>query len=71
MIKSVINEESSSDYPKLMIGSLGTVMLMSGDGVGVILLADDSDRVGEMCTSIVMSTFTDFNGSITLSNGGK
>ena len=70
MIKLVV-EEAISEYPKLMRGYEGTIVLFVTLGLGTALWANDDMEAGYYSATWDMDDFTDFNGSITLSNGSK
>ncbi len=67
------NEKKELPFPKLMISKdSGTVVLFSEDGIGTQLNVDisrvDYAFIGTHSRSWAMKLFTDFTGSITLSN---
>jgi len=75
-MKVEINEKGKTkakEFPKLMIGTLGTIVLMVSYGVG---FAIDSNKktdskfkeIGSFHDKWQMEFFKDFEGSITLSN---
>ena len=70
MIKSVVSNES---YPKLMvcINGTGLVVLFDRPQIGVVVASDGTWGVGHNAEDWVMSSFTGFTGSITLSNGNE
>lgn len=63
------NEKKELPFPKLMISKdSGTVVLFSEDGIGTQLNRVDYAFIGTHSRSWAMKLFTDFTGSITLSN---
>lgn len=73
MIKAEISEkkkEPVNEYPKLMIHQDGSIVLFIEYGAGTILFNArlHGMDVGKFSPIWVMENFTDFHGSITLSN---
>jgi hypothetical protein len=54
-------------YPKLMIGTLGTIVLMTKESHGAVLQGDNYDT-GHVNDDWSMSCFKDYTGTITLEN---
>ena len=73
MIESVVKEYAvlGNEYPKLMESGGGLIVLFKQKASGVVIQKDDHWEVGDRCNSFDMQQFTDFNGSVTLSNGSK
>ena len=73
MIKSEVEEvESIIEFPKLMIDKNDLIVLFSSPKLGVVVKGDNLLwKVGEHGEAWVMDRFTDFRGSVTLSNGSK
>ena len=57
------------EYPKLMQGSEGTIVLMTERGRGAVVAAGKYLPVGHYSVDWNISSFTDFNGTVTLKNG--
>jgi hypothetical protein len=70
-MKALIEDQKSEPilYPKLMKSGKGKIVLMTSHGEGT-LLADAQNQlpVGTTCGDWSMTKFTDFHGTITLSN---
>ena len=72
MIKSKIEEvESIIEFPKLMVDKKDLIVLFSASSSGVVIKDEHGMREGEYSKRWSMRQFTDFNGSIILSNGSK
>jgi len=72
MIKSKVSLASKNDYPKIMKSkNSGLVVLFSKSELGTVILGNELHDCGEFSDDWDMSSFTDFDGSITLSNGSK
>ena len=70
-IEAKADTKKSSSYPKLMISKEdGAIVLFTGYEEGVCLRVGEDDVFGEHSSVWNMSVFSDFNGSITLSNEG-
>lgn len=71
-MKVEVNEKKEvheTPFPKLMITKKGTLVLFYDKNVGTCMVSIDSNsEVGRFDTDWDMSSFKDFNGSITLSN---
>lgn len=62
-------KKKEKDFPKLMANEEGTVVLFTSSGKGICLVAKYEDEyVGEYSIKWNKNIFTDFEGSITLSN---
>lgn len=76
MVKVTLTKQTEKElkFPMLMEGSMGTVVLMTGqhggngDGVVVSVGTDTTHYVGKHGDSWVMRKFKPFIGSITLEN---
>jgi hypothetical protein len=56
-------------YPKLMKSKIGKIVLMTAHGVGTVLSDEQGyAKVGQYGGDWSMENFTDFHGTITLSN---
>ena len=60
--------EPTPEYPKLMQSGNGNVYLMLQKRIGVRLKTVSGCNVGVYCTSLVVSDFKPYTGSITLEN---
>lgn len=66
-----VNGKEVAEYPKLMISREdGAIVLFMGHEEGVCLRAGRDEDIGEYSEVWDMSAFSDFDGSITLSNEG-
>ena len=70
-VKVSDKEERENDYPKLMVDEYGMIVLFAGHKVGMVVETDSREDCGHYSESWDMSWFTEFDGSITLSNGSK
>lgn len=71
MIISTIdtNEKKEKPFPKLMVTAEGMVVAFKDKGIGgIVYSVSDCEPVGYISNTWIMKNFTDFNGSITLSN---
>jgi len=71
MIKLVTidsTKTTKTPYPKLIIDSSGTIVLMIRHGYGTALTHNNCGLAGEYSDDWDMSEFKDFNGLIILSN---
>ena len=69
MKSKVFNPKSKMPFPKLMITDEGIVVLMLESGKGTVVSTIESCyEIGHYSESWAMSSFYDFNGSVTLSN---
>ena len=74
MIKSevVTNARVDNSYPKLMITSDGDIVLFTSISTGTLVFnATDIWPVGDYDVRWTDEDFTDFEGTITLSNGSE
>ena len=73
MIESAVKKlrVSEAAYPKLMESDGGLIVLFKQKASGVVIQENDHWEVGDRCNSFDMEEFTDFNDTITLSNGSK
>ena len=74
MIKSevVTNARVDNNYPKLMITGVGDIVLFQYKGAGTVILACAEEyMLGDYDNKFDMRLFTDFEGTITLSNGSE
>ena len=70
MIKLVVKQSTSDiDFPKLMISETGLVVLFSSSKLGTVIRGDRLWGAGEHSVIWIIDMFTDFDGTITLSNG--
>ena len=70
-VKSKRLPDTTPEYPRLMIGrESGTVVLFTDYQVGVVVHEGEAgvDPVGYSCASWAMSSFAQFDGTITLRN---
>lgn len=59
----------SRTYPKLMVSSVGTVVLFERPTQGTVVGSSTKHiKVGEHSSNWDMSNFTDYSGSVTLEN---
>lgn len=56
------------DFPKLMISKNGTVVLFSKSCVGIAVNTTSNYDIGYLSEEWFMGNFTDFTGTVTLSN---
>ena len=69
MKSEVFNPSEKSPFPKLMVAYDGLVVLMTNNDVGTAVHQGKSaHEVGEHRKDWAMHHFTNFNGSVTLSN---
>lgn len=72
MIKVVeaIKPKTELEYPCLMVGSHGTVVLFRANkcGTAVVTGGNSKRNVGEYRTDWIMDVFKPYTGSLTLSN---
>ena len=72
MIKSEVKYNTEYEkviqYPYIMAGSRGLVVLFESCGCGTVIRENDHFDIGYYSTSWVMSHFNKSNGSVTLSN---
>ena len=62
-------EKQESEFPKLMVSELGKIVLFTSKSVGTLIVPSSADKkVGHYCESWCEDVFTDFHGSVTLSN---
>ena len=73
MIESVVKEYAvlGNEYPKLMVAGGGLIVLFCGDEHGAVIEPNDIWECGYYSRDWNMDEFTDFNGTVTLSNGSK
>ena len=72
MIESKVKQSTSDiDFPKLMISETGLIVLFSSPKLGFVVKGDDLWKAGEHSETWIIDVFTDFHGSVTLSNGSK
>jgi hypothetical protein len=71
MIKSQVNEDerNGNDSPKIMTTGRGNVVLFTGYSTGMVIKNTIDYQVGWYSQQWNMDDFTDFNGTLTLSNG--
>ena len=71
MIKSKANAkaERQNNFPKLMAGKPSLIVLFLSHGCGTVIGSDNALEFGRYNAFWDMQEFTDFEGSITLSNG--
>ena len=69
-VKSVVEDEQEINYPCLMIGLGGMIVLFNKKGCGTIVSFNSSpiDCIGEYQTNWVMSCFNTYTGKVELSN---
>lgn len=70
-MKVEVNEKGKTkemDFPKLMVDHNGGVVLFISPKKGTVLEPTSFEVIGEFYENWNMSCFTDFEGSITLSN---
>ena len=67
-MKVVVKGGQIRKFPKLMIHTDGTIVFFSESEKGVCVKEGGNTRVGFLATTYCMSDFTDFEGTITLSN---
>lgn len=71
MVKTAIKiTEKDSEFPKMMIGDDGQVVLFSCTGIGVVVTSGGEDELGEYSEYWEMDRFSDFTGSVTITNEG-
>ncbi len=72
MIKSVVSFKTGCDrdYPKLMVADEGLIVLFLEAEEGTVIQSDNY-QCGYYAEDWEMSDFTDFNGTVTLSNGSE
>ena len=56
------------EYPKLMIGKNGCIVLFTDDRFGTLIQTKDYKEVGHFSSGWAMEYFTDYEGEITLKN---
>ena len=66
--KRVDKLENAVEYPKLMHGEEGRVVLFTGHETGFLLNQDDLYSLGHYSHNWKMGCFKDYDGSITLQN---
>ncbi len=73
-MKSVVNVENAKaekPFPKLMISESGRIVLFSKLGCGTVLREPEVETaysIGHYSDTWSLTKFTDFNGTVTLSN---
>jgi hypothetical protein len=70
-MKAVINEKetkSETPFPKLMIHDDGTIVYFNSPSYGMTLFPKAGSSHGYISNSFSMKRFSDFTGTITLSN---
>ena len=69
MKTEIIEEENNADeYPKLMVGLNGTLVLFSEPKIGMVMISGRGWEPGHYSTAWTMEGFTDFKGKLVLSN---
>lgn len=71
MIKSIVigTQKEQTTYPRLMISNFGRVVLFSEQDKGVVInYSEDPGEVGYYGDSWTMREFSDFIGTVELSN---
>ena len=64
-----LEEVKELEFPKLMKGSSGVVVLFSSPEKGIVIIGTKCDYIaGEYGYNFTMSNFKDFNEEITLKN---
>lgn len=61
-------KNKSTSFPKIMIGTNGTIVLFSEYGVGTVLNTNKYHDTGYYFTDWQMDQFKDFDNQITLEN---
>ena len=70
MIKSTVKQSTSKvEFPRLMVGTTGVVVLFSSAGIGSVVERAAHWREGDYSKTWDPDAFTDFTGTLTLSNG--
>jgi len=70
IISTITEKKKEKPFPKLMVSGKGSfVVLFVTEHKGVTLTKTDVWEIGETSVSFDSEEFTDFEGSITLSNG--
>lgn len=70
-MKSIVTtKERKEEFPRLMISSLGTIVLFVDNAVGMAIIVgkDSPHDIGDYSKGWDRGDFTPFNGTITLSN---
>lgn len=75
MIKVVedVKPKAELEYPCLMVGAYGSVILFRADKCGTVLTTGWNSKrsVGEYRTDWIMDAFQPYTGALTLSNPGN
>lgn len=67
-VKVEKQKKQESEYPKLMASVSGNVVLFLEKNRGILLVSDGAKVVGDYETTWIEEYFTDFDGTVTLSN---
>lgn len=71
-MKSVVTIAKDRPFPKMMVSrTSGSVVLFRDNGYGVVLSSWDDRHIGTFCDYLDFSVFEDFDGSVTITQGGK
>lgn len=63
-----VDKKPTKPYPKLMISDMGTIVLFTSKSRGISVKESKASELGVFSDCWESSDFTDFEGTVTLSN---